>query len=145
MLNDAIKEFFYTLSLSELHMMNRKLLKPDVTYNTLLYLDLIVRTPNCTASHLAQLLHVTKPAVTAKINDLISQGLVEKVQNPQDKRVFYLKVSPEVARCYAAYDQNTAQAVSRAEEQFTPEELAVFRRVLGGICQQYMEGISQNE
>ena len=41
MTRDVVKKFFYTLSLNELNLMNHNQLCPDVSYNTLLYLDLI--------------------------------------------------------------------------------------------------------
>ena len=90
MTRDVVKKFFYTLSLNELNPMNHNQLCPDVSYNTLLYLDLIYFIPDCTASKIAQQLHISKPAVTSKINDMIAQGLVKKVQSQKDKRVYYL-------------------------------------------------------
>lgn len=90
MTRDVVKKFFYTLSLNELNLMNHNQLCPDVSYNTLLYLDLIYFIPDCTASKIAQQLHISKPAVTSKINDMIAQGLVKKVQSQKDKRVYYL-------------------------------------------------------
>lgn len=83
MTRDVVKKFFYTLSLNELNLMNHNQLCPDVSYNTLLYLDLIYFIPDCTASKIAQQLHISKPAVTSKINDMIAQGLVKKGSEPE--------------------------------------------------------------
>lgn len=98
MTRDVVKKFFYTLSLNELNLMNHNQLCPDVSYNTLLYLDLIYFIPDCTASKIAQQLHISKPAVTSKINDMIAQGLVKKVQSQKDKRVYYLTFNDQVPK-----------------------------------------------
>ncbi|MEG2351031.1 MAG: MarR family transcriptional regulator, partial [Hungatella sp.] len=58
-LHDAIKGYLYTVTLNELKLMNHSFLEPDMSYNTLLYLDLISLVPQCTASHLAELLGIS--------------------------------------------------------------------------------------
>ena len=140
-MRDTVRRFFYTLSLNELNMMNHNQLCPDVSYNTLLYLDLISFIPDCTASKIAQQLHISKPAVTSKINDLIAQGLVKKVQSQKDKRVYYLTFNDEVAKAYEDYNQNLSRAVGAAQQEFSPEEIEIFCRILDRIGEKYMEGI----
>ncbi len=56
----TIDEFFYTITLNELHLMNTGVLDGTLTYNSLLYLDLIRMKEDCTVSYLADCLHGNK-------------------------------------------------------------------------------------
>lgn len=145
MTRDVVKKFFYTLSLNELNLMNHNQLCPDVSYNTLLYLDLIYFIPDCTASKIAQQLHISKPAVTSKINDMIAQGLVKKVQSQKDKRVYYLTFNDQVAKAYENYNRSLCRAVSLAEQELSQEEIDIFCRVLEKIGEKYMEDINHEQ
>ena len=99
-LQQAILQFYYDATLHELRLMNENTLYPDISYHSLLYLDLIAYRENCTASYLAQALHVSKPAVTANINELIAQGLVVKTQSRDDRRVNYSTLSEPIQADY---------------------------------------------
>lgn len=46
-------------------------------------------------SELADKLNLSKPAVTASVNKLIQQGIVKKQQSDEDKRLFYLSLTPK--------------------------------------------------
>ena len=58
LLKDTLNHFFYTMSVNELQLMNEKFKNLNITYNSLLYLDLIAQTPKCTITQLAQTLHI---------------------------------------------------------------------------------------
>ena len=137
---EAINRLFYQMSLSELRLMNEKMLYPHVTYNSLLYLDLITYYAPCTISSLAALLHISKPAVTMKVNELIRQGLVQKVQSEADRRVYYLSVRPEIRAEYARMDDATRYAVEKLEQAYTQQEMALFCRMMQDFDGAYVEG-----
>lgn len=137
---EAANRFYYDMTLNELSMMNQKMLYPNITYNSLLYLDLIVYKENCTVSYLAEALHVAKSAVTMKVNELVRQGLVEKVASETDRRVHYLKVRPAIAAEYQTFDRQTQHALAQVERQFTKEEIGLLCKMLEALSTAYREG-----
>lgn len=136
----ALNRFYYNMTLNELKMMNGDTPYPNITYNSLLYLDLISYTPNCTASYLAGILHISKPAVTAKVNELIRQGFVVKKQSEEDKRVYYLSISPAVEEEYKLYDKKFSKAVQKLKQSYSEKELLVFCDMLDLIDSCYQDG-----
>ncbi len=143
-LRDALNGFFYSLTISELKLMNEKFKSLNITYNSLLYLDIISYTEKCTISFLADALCISKSAVTIKINEMVKQGLVVKEQSKEDKRVFYLKINNELSEIYKEYNRAKSKAIDKANENFTKEELDIFCKVMLDIQKTYIEEI-QNE
>lgn len=138
-LHDALNRFYYDQSLNELRLMNESPLHPNMTYNSLLYLDLISYREKCTASYLAEVLHISKSAVTIKMNELIRQGLVVRTQSGEDKRVYYLSVSPEIAEEFRRYDRKLDRAVEALAQRYTAEEIGLFCDMLDLVRERYLE------
>ena len=116
---DAVNQFHFDMTINELRLMTQSEVLPGITYNSLLYLDIIAYQKNCTVSFLAQAMHVAKSAVTFKVNELLRLGLVEKTQSAEDKRVHYLTVKPKVLAEYKIYDR----ALFRAEKEIKEKSL----------------------
>ena len=130
-LRDALNAFYYSNALCDLRMMNKKFSNENVTYNSLLYLELINSMQGkCTASKLAEMLYISKPGVTMKINELINQGLVIKVPNPEDHRQNLLFVNEEAVPQYRVYRQQDDLAVKRITEDFSAEDIEKFCSML---------------
>ena len=126
-LRDALNAFYYSNALCDLRMMNGKFLNQNITYNSLLYLELINSMQGkCTASKLAEMLYISKPGVTQKINELINQGLVIKKPNPQDHRQNFLFVNEEAAPQYRVYNKQDDLAVKTITENFSEEDIEKF-------------------
>lgn len=136
----AIDRFYYDMTLNELRAMHEGMLYPNVTYNSLLYLNLIAYSENCTASYLAQALCISKSAVTSKVNELIRQGLVEKVRSETDRRVFYLTVRPEIMQEYKRFDRVAEYAAQRMQQAYTAEQIDRFCSMIQSFSQYYREG-----
>lgn len=130
-LRKALDTFYYSTALCDLRLMNRQFVDETITYNSLLYLELIFSmNGTCTASQIADLLHVSKPAVTLKINELIRQGLVTKSADPNDRRKNYLSVNEEAIPKYKVYRRQDAAAIKRITEKYTEEEIKKFCEML---------------
>lgn len=138
-LAEALNEFYYDMSLNELRLMNENTLYPDISYNSLLYLNLIYYKGQCTASYLAEVLHITKSAVTIKVNELIRQGFVTKTQSEADKRVNHLALAPHIAEDFALYDERLLKTMERIVPRYTGEELALFKGMLADIRKEYVQ------
>jgi DNA-binding MarR family transcriptional regulator len=64
-----------------------------LTFSHYEYLDRIYQMINPTLSELADDMKLSKPSVTVMVNKLIKEGLVEKVQDDVDKRVFHVQLT----------------------------------------------------
>lgn len=138
-LEKSLAEFFYSRTLNELRLMNSNKLYPNISYNGLLYLDLISYTENCTVSYLAKMLHISKSAVTMRVNELIEHGWVTKTQSETDKRVFYLSVTKELEEDYYEYDLSLTRIIRKVEKNYTEEEIKMFSQMLGDIREEYLK------
>lgn len=62
-LRKALDSFYYSTALCDLRLMNRQFIDENITYNSLLYLELIYAMDGrLTASKIAEMLCVSKPA-----------------------------------------------------------------------------------
>lgn len=129
-LKAVIDQFYYDMTLHELFMMNASKNFPNITYNSLLYLDIIAYTKNCTVTYIAEAMNVAKSAVTIKINELIKLGLVEKKQSDEDKRINYLTVKPAVIAEYKLYDDDVLDAIKKIESTYSQKEIDTFCQIL---------------
>ena len=130
-LRNALNAFYYSNALCDLQMMNKKITNPNITYNSLLYLEIIHSLQGqCTASKLAELLCISKPGVTLKLNELLKQGLIIKQPDPEDGRRFLLSVNSERVPQYRVYQQQDDLAVQRITAQYSAEDIEKFCSML---------------
>lgn len=132
-ITEKMNGFYYHMSLYELQLMNGSDYFNGLSYNSLLYINVIEQTKNCTVSRLAEMLHITKSAVTIKINELVRQKIVLKEQSTFDKRVFYLKLSPETDELMKNYDRIFQKAEAELRHKYTEEQLDLFGDILDTI------------
>ncbi|WP_366249732.1 MarR family transcriptional regulator [Terribacillus aidingensis] len=132
-----IDSFYYKLALKNLRAMNKDNLYKNLSYNSLLYLEIILYNKNCTPSFLADTLHVARSAVTVKVNELVAKGLVIKSNSPTDKRVIHLRVSPEVIDDYKEIDKTLIKATREIERNFSDSEVELFIQFLQIISKHY--------
>ena len=130
-LRDALNAFYYSNALCDLQMMNRKFTNPSITYNSLLYLEIIYSMRGkCTASKLAEMLCISKPGVTSKLNELMEQGLIVKQPDPNDGRKHFLMVNEDMVPQYRIYRQQDDLAVKTITEKFSKEDIEKFCSML---------------
>lgn len=82
-LRQRMERLFVDRTVSELQLANSDTYQ-SVTYNSLLYLDLIAYTPDCTAGYLAETLHVAPSAITSKVRELERLGLVTRTRSERE-------------------------------------------------------------
>ncbi len=142
-LRKSLDTFYYSSALCDLRLMNRQFVDENITYNSLLYIELIyTMNGSCTASRLAELLNVSKPGVTLKLNELLRQGLITKTPDPNDKRKNYLTVNEEAIPQYKVFRRQDSEAIKRITERYTPEEIGKFCEMLDIISQINFEEIN---
>ena len=142
-LRKSLDTFYYSSALCDLRLMNKQFVDESITYNSLLYIELIyTMNGTCTASKLAELLHVSKPGVTLKLNELMRQGLITKTPDPHDKRKNYLSVNDDAIPQYKVFRRQDSEAIQRITERFTPEEIGKFCKMLDIISEINFEEIN---
>ncbi len=142
-LRKSLDSFYYSSALCDLRLMNKQFVDENITYNSLLYIELIyTMNGTCTASKLAELLQISKPGVTLKLNELMRQGLITKTPDPHDKRKYYLSVNDEAIPQYKVFRRQDSEAIKRITERFTPEEIDKFCEMLDIISEINFEEIN---
>lgn len=142
-LRKALDTFYYSTALCDLRLMNKQFVDENITYNSLLYIELIyTMNGTCTASKLAELLHVSKPGVTLKLNELLRQGLITKTPDPHDKCKNYLSVNDDAIPQYKVFRRQDSEAIQRITDRFTPEEIGKFCEMLDIISDINFEEIN---
>lgn len=142
-LSKALNTFYYSTALCDLRLMNKQIVDENITYNSLLYMDIIyTMNGTCTVSKLAEMLNVSKPGVTAKVNELLRQGVITKTPAPEDKRKHYLAINDEAISQYKFYRKQNLKAIKRITESFTTEEINQFCKMLDMISEINFEEIN---
>lgn len=132
-LTSKVNDFYYHMSLYELQVMNGDDYFNGLSYNSLLYINVIEQMKDCTASKIAEALGITRSAVTIKLNELERQGAIVKEKSETDRRVTYIRLSPGMADTCSIYDQIFEKIEEDLCTRYTTEELELFMKILQDI------------
>lgn len=138
----AIDQIFHDSAIAELRLQNNKETQTNLTYNDILYLNIIeAHSGEYTASNIADMLFVSRPAVTQKINELERQGYIYKVQSKQDKRVYKLFTNKEdrSKKYYEIVDQTNEDIVKKLSKHYTDEQIQMYCDMTAEICTVILE------
>ncbi|MGL5972851.1 MAG: MarR family transcriptional regulator [Oscillospiraceae bacterium] len=144
-LEKSINKLLYSTTINELSLMTNKFLSEDITYNSILYLDIIGLTENCTVTKLSEMLKISKPAVTAKVNELIKKGFVLKKQSTEDKRVYYLMLTNQNKKIHQKYDKATSKTIEFVKNKYSKSEITTFCEVLESFNNFYFKEINNGK
>lgn len=135
----SFNKFFHDMSILELQIYNDKTYD-KYSYHDNLYVDLIRNHPNeYTSTQIADLLKVSRPAVTQKINDLIKKGLLKRTQSETDKRIYYLSLSDEKMQEENYFIDDTKNIENKTIEKFGCEKINIFCEMLEYISEEYLQ------
>ncbi len=136
-----MKRICHTMALQELQLKHSEQLSGKLTYNSVLYLEIIAAYPGVyTASKLASLLKVAKPSLTQKINELEEAGYLYKKQCAHDKRIQYLYTTDQIFDLdyYKGVDDKVEHALL---DVYTKEEVSHFLEMMHFVCRKYEEEV----
>ncbi|MDR1100212.1 MAG: MarR family winged helix-turn-helix transcriptional regulator [Treponema sp.] len=131
---ETMNYFYYRSSLGELRWMQREDYSFGLSYHSMLCLNIIASVPDCTVSRLAEMLGISTPGITEKVNGLVQKGLVEKTQSEKDRRVFLIKLKPEIKAMYESWDRVSEELETRLLEKYSKEEIALFSKILTDVA-----------
>ncbi|MCP8968036.1 MarR family winged helix-turn-helix transcriptional regulator [Ectobacillus ponti] len=112
---------------------NRKLnsmlsgqLSDDVTSEQYKMLRLIKHYGPCTSSKLSEINQVNRSAITAMIDRLVAKGYVERLADPQDRRVTLLETTPAAERVLQEGEEKIRQFVGTYMQELEDAEIETF-------------------
>ncbi len=90
----------------------------------------IERYPEIRSGHLAERWHLSAPAVTRAVDELVIEGLARRVPDESDRRAVVLTLTPEGKRELRRFQNVAAKAVAEMLEALTPAQRARLRDAL---------------
>jgi DNA-binding MarR family transcriptional regulator len=135
--------FYYRSSISELRAKHGGDYSPGLSYHSMLYLSIIAGTENCTVSKLADILRLTRSAVTIKVGELVRRGYVLKEQSAEDGRVWFIKLTPRIADVYAMFQRLSEKTEAALRERHDDADMALFGQMLREIAEFEWKDIGQ--
>lgn len=105
--------------------------------------DVIYLLGTPTIKQFADFLGISQPNATYKVNCLVSKGYVTKVTSDEDRREFLLHVSDRFYNYYDTRNSFIQDACDRLREEFTPEELDTFEKMLWSLNKAVRPGASK--
>jgi len=92
--------------------------------------DVIYLLKQPTIKQFADCLGISQPNATYKVNQLIQKGYVIKSPSLEDRRESHLQVTAKYLRYWQEGNDALAQGLLRLKERFSPEEQAVFTKMI---------------
>lgn len=95
--------------------------------------DVIYLLGNPTVSTFADVLGISQPNATYKINNLAAKGYVTRSSSDEDRRECRVSVCN---RFYSYYDTDypfLAQGIEKLSQKYSPEELALFEKMIADL------------
>lgn len=151
-MKNQIKTILYKMhhdmAIAELRLQNNGKIPAALTYNDVLYLSLIEAHPGeYTASSIADMLYVSRPAVTQKLNELERRGYIYKEQSKTDKRMYYLFINCSGAskEYYDIIEKTDDEIVKKLSNNYTQEQIDLFCEMAEKICESMLNESSIGE
>lgn len=137
-LRSSLNRLYYNMTIHDIRFINHSV-TGNLSYNSVMYLDVIDFQENCTVSSLAETLRISKPAVTKKVNELIGLGFVVKTQSETDRRIHYLSVSDAIRKNTELYDRPFERALRTILKEFDQEQLDILCHILDTYSEEVMK------
>jgi Transcriptional regulators len=98
----------------------------DLTFKQFIYLDTILKMKNPTYSDIAKKFNIKKPSVTAMINKLINLGYLERMQSPDDHRVYHILAGAKGCAMLSVENRAVTGFVRQIESYLSETELSAY-------------------
>ena len=115
--------------------------RDDLTTLEMFCVEAIQALGRPTVNEFSSFMRISSPNAAYKINRLMRKGYVEKVQSEDDRREFYLSVTPKYAEMYNIGMGYAGRVIDRIDERFTPEECGKLEALMTIISEELMPEI----
>ena len=106
----------------------------EITVDQWLVIKHLNEHPELTQTELAELIGKDHPTLTRMIDLLCKKELVERHQNPTDRRSFTLHLTAKGKHCVDNWSGKMTEIRMRAWENLTAEDYQHLKRILDTIC-----------
>ena len=96
-------------------------------FRTMLFLE---KSGKITVSDLSRYLNVTRATMSVLVNHLIKAQIVESIDNPKDKRSFYIKLTESGLSRLALAKSEVALVEDKISQDLSPETIASLKMVV---------------
>ncbi|MCH4160227.1 MarR family winged helix-turn-helix transcriptional regulator [Bifidobacterium sp.] len=120
---ECVEQMYFSIVINELKRMRTSGLYRGVSYNGLLYMDLIRHMEDPTVSSIAETLGVAKSSVSQKVSELESRGLVNRCKDELDGRVSHVSIAPEAIDDVSAIDAPIRAALESLSNDYDEKEI----------------------
>lgn len=103
----------------------------------------IYQSGSCTSTHLAEVFHVKKSAITAIINRMWDKGLIMRTRDESDRRLVYLTLTEQGKELYLMLEKRIYGLVESFISQFDEKEIVQFLNTyekLNGVLAEIKKG-----
>ena len=104
------------LSLRELKRAQNDL---DVSYQDLLYMDIIYFHPETTVSYIADVLNIAGTAVTVRLNRMEKNGWITRTRSESDRRQYIISLTGEAMKMYREYEDEWSTRMDSLCEKYS--------------------------
>ncbi len=105
----------------------------EYTLRQLYYIELIDKNQGISVSELAIKLEVKKSTVSIAINQLIDLGIVNKIQSNQDKRFYFLQLTPKGNQIMEMHKQVHKNTIKKILKILNQKEVENFVKIVNKI------------
>lgn len=96
-----------------------------------------------TVAEFSRMMRISTPNAAYKINSLVQKGYVEKIQSPTDRREYHLRPTQKYVDYYSISYAYLHTVIQRAEQTFSPADLAKLEEMLTVISRDLMPELDQ--
>lgn len=134
----GMQEAFFHLIHGFKRAMRGKIVEMELTQMQVRVLKIIDRVNSCTAQVIADYVARDKAQITRLLKDLVDQGLIQKVDNPSDKRSQLLVPTELGCQCIKQIKTAERQVVKKMSRGMDKSELEQFNQ----LAQRMIENLS---
>jgi DNA-binding MarR family transcriptional regulator len=95
-----------------------------------------------TVNEFASFMRISPPNAAYKVNSLIKKGYIRKTQSEEDRREYYLEITPKYLELYNISSTYLTDVLNRISQRFSPEECDKLAEMLDIIGQELMPEVS---
>ena len=114
-------------SLKELNRAHNNL---DVSYQDLLYMDIIYFHPDTTVSYIAEALNIAGTAVTVRLNRMEKNGWITRTRSESDRRQYIISLTGEAMAMYREYEDEWSAKMDALCEKYSESKVDEFLDML---------------
>lgn len=145
MIHDAFSEVYLKFKMHFYKEVFKKWRDREVSLTTVetFCMEIIYALDRPTVSEFAEFANLSSANAADKVNNLIRKGYLNKVQSQDDKRIYYLEVTPKYIDYYNISDQYLKVVMDRVAKKFTPVELLTMEKILLVMNKELMTDVEQ--